>query len=216
MAKLYPNLNPEKALIWRITHRKNMPWIIANGLHSGNSNSQSPNWVTIGNVDLISRRAHRSVPLPPGGVLNDYVPFYFTPFSPMMYNIRNGRGGVSSIVNNDIVILVSNMHRISEMGLPFVFTDRHAYLVAARYFNDLGALSEIDWPLLQNRNFQRNVDDPEQFERYQAEALIYNQVPIHSLLGAVCFTPEIKLELQALANGAGVKLDIRCLPNWYF
>jgi hypothetical protein len=83
MPNHYPNLNPEKALIWRITHRKNLPWILANGLHAGNSGPRLRDWVSIGNEDLIGRRAHRKVPVPPGGVLNDYVPFYFTPFSPM-------------------------------------------------------------------------------------------------------------------------------------
>lgn len=34
-------LNPEKALIWRIVHRDNMPWILKHGLHCGNSDIQS-------------------------------------------------------------------------------------------------------------------------------------------------------------------------------
>lgn len=37
----YKNLNPDKALIWRITHRRNMPWILANGLHAVNSQARS-------------------------------------------------------------------------------------------------------------------------------------------------------------------------------
>ncbi len=28
-------LNPQKALIWRIVHRDNIPWILDNGLHCG-------------------------------------------------------------------------------------------------------------------------------------------------------------------------------------
>jgi hypothetical protein len=35
MVNHYPNLNPEKALIWRIVHRDNLPWILDNGLHCG-------------------------------------------------------------------------------------------------------------------------------------------------------------------------------------
>jgi hypothetical protein len=27
-------LNPQKALIWRIVHRANIPWILDNGLHA--------------------------------------------------------------------------------------------------------------------------------------------------------------------------------------
>lgn len=216
MPNHYPNLNPDKALIWRITHRRNLPWILTNGLHAGNGGTRSPDWVTIGNEELIDRRAHRVVPLPPGGVLNDYVPFYFTPFSPMMYNIYTGRGGVRQVANADIVILVSSLRRVAELNLPFVYTDRHAYPVTARYFNDLASLNAIDWPLLQQRNFQRDPNDPEKVERYQAEALIHGQVPIQALLGVVCYTQAIQRELQEQAEQLGVQLDIRCIPQWYF
>ena len=47
----------------------------------------------IGNPDLIDKRTHRIVPAPPGGTLSDYVPFYFTLYSPMLYNIKTGMEG---------------------------------------------------------------------------------------------------------------------------
>jgi hypothetical protein len=216
MASRYASLNADKALIWRITHRQNLPWIFTHGLHAGNGVASSADWVTIGNQELIDRRAHRAVPLPPGGVLNDYVPFYFTPFSPMMYNIYTGRGGVRQVANTDIVILVSSLHRMAEVGQPFVFTDRHAYPLTANYYNELTQLSAIDWPLLQQRNFQRDPDDPEKIERYQAEALIHGRVPVQALLGAVCYTPKVRQALQEQAGHLGVSLAIHCRPGWYF
>ena len=76
MGRYRENLNPEKALIWRIVHRDNLPWLLENGLHCGNSNTRAPNWVSIGNTELIEKRATHPVPIPPGGCLNDYVPFY--------------------------------------------------------------------------------------------------------------------------------------------
>ncbi|MFG1497889.1 DUF4433 domain-containing protein [Saccharospirillum sp. HFRX-1] len=213
---VYRNLNPNKALIWRITHRQNLPWILANGLHAGNTTTRSSSWVTIGNEELINRRAHRGVPIAPGGVLNDYVPFYFTPFSPMLYNIHTGQGGVRQVMNDDIVILVSSLHKISALGLPFVFTDRHAYPVTAHYYNRVDCLSEIDWPLLQQRDFRRDPDDPEKVERYQAEALIHRQLPIDALIGVVCYTKGIEQAVRQQARQTGVTLDIRSIPQWYF
>ncbi|MDX9699385.1 MAG: DUF4433 domain-containing protein [Rhodocyclaceae bacterium] len=212
----YKNLNPDKALIWRITHRRNMPWILANGLHAVNSQARSSDWVTIGNQELIDRRGSRVVPLPPGGMLNDFVPFYFTPFSPMLLNILTGRGGVTQVPSTDIVILVSSLHRLSELGLPFVFTDRHAYTQTANYYNDLADLRFIDWPLLQQRNFKRDPNDPEKVERYQAEALIYRQAPLQALLGVVCNTSQVKSELEEQVARSGVQLGVHCRPQWYF
>lgn len=77
-------------------------------------------------------------------------------------------------------------------------------------------LEQVDWPLLQARNFSRNPDDPEQIERYQAEALVHRYLPIEGLLGVVCFTPAVKDRLDAQAQAKGLKLDIRVMPQWYF
>lgn len=213
---IYTNLNPEKALIWRIVHRDNVPWILDNGIHCRNSQVYDPNYVEIGNPDLIDKRAHRDVPVGPGGTLSDYIPFYFTPFSPMMYNIKTGYGGIRKRSNEEIVILVSSLHRVHKLGLPFAFTDRHAYPPLARYFDNLGQLDAIDWTLIQRRDFQRNPDDPEKVERYQAEALVYQQLPIKGLVGIVCYNDQIKSKIDNDVTKRGLQLDVRAMPRWYF
>ena len=153
-------LNPDKALIFRITQIANLPWLLDHGLHSRNSPEFDPNFRNIGNPELIAKRHLRAVPVLPGGTLSDYVPFYFTPYSIMLFNIKTGYGGVPHVSNKDIVILVSSLHHLAKIGLSFVFTNQHAYPVTAEYFNSLNDLNRVDWPLLQSRNFQHNPDDP--------------------------------------------------------
>ena len=167
------NLNPEKALIFRIVHRDNLPWILDYGLHARNGTMFDPQYRNIGNPDLIDRRSRRAVPIRPWGTLSDYVPFYFTPFSIMMFNIKTGYGGIKHLPNEEITILVSSLQRVKELDIPFVFTNQHAYPAAAEFFSGLSELDRIDWPLLQSRNFKHDPDDPGKKERYQAEALIW-------------------------------------------
>ena len=129
------NLNPERALIFRIVHVSNVPGIFERGdLHCPNSSGQDSNYVNIGNAELIVKRSRRVVPIPPGGTLGDYIAFYFTPFSIMMYNIKTGYGGVTRRENRHIAILVSSVRRLSELSLPFVFTNQHAYTADAEFF----------------------------------------------------------------------------------
>ncbi|OQX05281.1 MAG: hypothetical protein BWK73_33925 [Thiothrix lacustris] len=116
-------------------------------MHCGNSQKRSEQWITIGNTELISKRADHPVPLPPGGTLNDYVPFYFTPFSVMLRNIHTGWGGVQQRNNDEIVILVSSLHRLHEQGVPFLFTDSHAYYRWANFYEQLSDLDKVDWAL---------------------------------------------------------------------
>jgi ssDNA thymidine ADP-ribosyltransferase, DarT len=216
MSSRYQNLNPEKALIWRIVHRDNLPWILQNGVHCRNSAAQDPNHVNIGNAELIDKRAHRVVPIAPGGTLSDYVPFYFTPFSPMMYNIKTGYGGIQQRTNAEIVLLVSTLRKVNELGLDYVFTDRHAYTPLAQYFDNLEMLKEIDWPILQDRNFKRDPDDPIKVERYQAEALIHQHLPLNALVGIVCYNEDMKQKIDNQVTDLDLKLDVRAMPHWYF
>jgi hypothetical protein len=77
-------------------------------------------------------------------------------------------------------------------------------------------LNVIDWALLQARNFQRNADDPEKIERYQAEALVAQHLPVTNLLGVVCYTDEIKSNIEEQLAIRGLNLDVRKITGWYF
>lgn len=212
---MYKSLNPEKALIWRIVHRDNIPWILTNGLHCANSKIRDPNYVNIGNVDLIDKRRHRIVPVEPGGTLTDYIPFYFTPFSVMMMNIHSGRSVVKRR-NEEIVILVSSLRRIDRLGLPFLFTNAHAYPSWTNYYSELEDLDQIDWNLLQARDFKRDPDDPRKVERYQAEALIHKNLPVKALLGMICYTDSQKNDIREQISELDLDLTVHARKDWYF
>ena len=98
-------LTPELALIFRLTHVDNLPWILTNGLHCRTSEVQDPDFVEIGNRDLIERRPQRRVPFAPDRTLADYVPFYFTPCTPMLTNIRTGWNNVIRRPPSELVFL---------------------------------------------------------------------------------------------------------------
>jgi hypothetical protein len=208
-------LNPEKALIFRIVHRDNLPWILNHGLHASNGAVFDPNYRNIGNVDLIGRRNHRRVEVGPGGTLSDYVPFYFTPFSIMMYNIHTGYN-VPKVPNEEILILTSSLIRIRELNIPFVFTDQHAYPAMASYYTDLHNLDEVDWALLNSRDFQHNPDDPAKKERYQAEALVWKHVPLGALLGICSCNATVDAFVQAEIAQRNLNLKSIVQRTWFF
>lgn len=209
-------LNAEKALIFRITHIENVPWILKNGLHCNNSDRQDSNFVRIGNAELIEKRQNRPVPVTLGGLLSDYIPFYFTPYSMMIYNIRTGYGGIRQFGNSEIVILVSSLRYLAEEGVIAIFSDRHAYLETAQFFTSLNDLDKIDWDILQRRDFRRDLDDPEKTDRYQAEALVHRHLPVEHLAGIVCHGENERRTLEAQRTEAGVDLKIDARPGWYF
>lgn len=68
---MYDWINPKDALLFRITHRKNLTWILENGFYCPNSNILDPNFKAIGDPDVIHRRQGKKVPIEPYGVLSD-------------------------------------------------------------------------------------------------------------------------------------------------
>ena len=161
------NLNQDKALIFRVVHISNVPWILEQGgLFARSSPEQDPSYVNIGSQELIDKRTHRDVPIASGGTLSDYIPFYFTPWSIMMYNLKTGYHGITQRKNEEIVIFVSTLHKIAALNIPFVFTNGHAYMMEADFYNDLNDLDKLDWALLQSKNFKSDPDDLTKQFRY--------------------------------------------------
>lgn len=209
--KNYSFLTAENAYIWRIVRRSDMFWLIKNGLHCANNIPPDKNYKTMGNEELIAKRNTKTVPIGNGGVLNDYVPFYFTPFSPMMYNIYTGYNGITKVDNEDVVILVASLNDLKDTPIDFVFTNMHAYMVYTKFYSELEHLDEIDWGILQRCNFTgRNM------ERYQAEALIYQHLSINQLRAIVCYSENVKSEIESYLKQHNLVVRVEVAKYMYF
>jgi ssDNA thymidine ADP-ribosyltransferase, DarT len=141
---------------------------------------------------------------------------YFTPYSPMLYNIKTGYNGMRQTPMAQIVILVSSLHKVAADGLPFVFTDRHAYLQAAEFKTELKDLDVIDWQILANRDFRGDPNDPGKMERYQAEALVHGCVRVSTLLGLACYDSQAEARSSGRLSSTDISLKVAVKPDWYF
>ena len=211
------NLTAERALLFRITHVRNLPWILANGVHCANGTALDPSFVPIGNHDLIRSRATRAVPLPPRGTLSDYVPFYFTPKSIMLLNIKTGYNGVTKRSNDEIVILVSSCEAMRRARVNMLYTDRHAYTETAAWTaNHLDLAQMLDWDILCRHDFARSDSYPDKKERYQAEALAYGHVPPRAILGIACASEAVRPTVESQVSAAVMTTQVLVRPTWYF
>lgn len=210
-------LNPDKALIFRITHRGNLGWILRHGLHCASSAVLDPNFITIGHPQLIAKRPQRMIPIPPHGNPSDYIPFYFTPWSPMLLNIKTGYNGIQRRTNAEIAIIVTSLYQLARMNIPFVFSDRHAFLASARFSAAVADLPHwIAWDILQARDFKADPEHPETFERYMAEALIHRHLPISACLGIVCHDQASAAPVRTQLAQQEFELPVHVKPGWYF
>lgn len=210
------SLHPDKALIFRIVHVDNLAWMMEHGLQCRNSQEQNPDYVSIGSEEIIAVRRERQVPILPGGGYGNYVPFYFTPYSIMMLNIKTGYG-VPKRRNDEILICVASLHDLHAQGQRFVFTNQHGCSAGLEFSNDLADLqSLVDWRLLNSRNFKRDPEDPGKQLRYQAEAMVHGDIPLDSLRGIVCHSEAILARIRAMVTPRHPNLTLKALPHWYF
>src|ERR1700680_4375957 len=93
------------------------------------------------------KRATKLVAKPPGGVIHDYVPFYFAPRSPMLMAVHGGRVDGCPYRQEDIVHFESSVEAVVEEELPFVFYDYNATLNIATCYNNLKDMAKINWEL---------------------------------------------------------------------
>ena len=75
---MFPWLTPENGFIFRIMALDNLAHVLEYGIACRNCHHlpQQPNFIIIGEDDIITKRDERQVSCPPFGVLSDYVPFY--------------------------------------------------------------------------------------------------------------------------------------------
>ncbi len=209
-------LTAERCLIFRITHVANLPWILANGIYCRNAEALDPNFVEIGRPEIITRRRPRVVDIAPGGVLGDYIPFYFTPRSPMLMNIRTGWDGLTQRPMRDIAILFTSHQRLKESGVPFVFSDRNSTLETAKFYDGkVATRDQLPWLLWRASDFKRDNSRPDKIERYMAETLVHHHVPVHALEGITLYTEARKTELKELMINVGANIPIYLKQGWY-
>ena len=108
-------------------------------------------YTNIAHRSVQDRRAHTAGPCGPGGVLHDYVPFYFAPRSPMLYTISRGNVEGFKAGQEFVVHRVSTAQAVQKAGLGFVFTDGHGIMAFTTFHDDLTQLDEVDWELMKSR-----------------------------------------------------------------
>ena len=204
--------------IFHITHVHNLPGIISNGLVcDAMASSAGMTRVDIGYSQIKERRARRQVSLGPGGTLNDYVPFYFGPRSPMLYTISRGNVPQYQDGQEPIVHLRLDAEGIATAGLDFVYSDGHAVIEISTFHDDIAKVTDqVDLDLMSARYWYDTLEDPDRMRRRQAEFLVRGSVPWAFVDRIGVMTDACKVEVAGIMAMANHRPPIDVLPDWYY
>jgi hypothetical protein len=156
-------------------HIDNLPVVLQRGgLYAPNS-TPADGLIdkTIHNVDIQQHRSRRQVTCGPGGVIHDFVSFYFGYLSPMMFQLHTGRVAGYDEGQEPLIYLVSTAQAIRDNGARFVFSDGHGIAAYSTWFDDLAQLGNVDWNMVYQRYWADNINDMDRQRRKQAEFLVH-------------------------------------------
>jgi hypothetical protein len=200
--------------IYHITHINNLRGIVeGNGLHCDRT-AQALHSVNIGHQHIKARRLNRVVPLPPGGTVGDYVPFYFAPRSPMLYAINGGRVEGYNDGQRPVVYLCSTVEAVNQAGLQWVFTEGHAEIAYTDFFNDLADLDKVDWSVMKLKYWADTNDYPDRKRKRQAEFLVRNFFSWSLISYIGVFDQSISQSVTGLIKSNVPQIGIQ--RGWYY
>lgn len=166
--------------------------------------------------ELQDRRSTTIVPCGPGGVLHDYVPFYFAPRSPMLLAIHKGYVEGYTAGQDSIIYLVSTAQAVEQASGKFAFTDGHGIMTITDFFDDLQNLDKIDWAIMKEKYWANTEDDGDRKRRRQAEFLIHSSCPWNLISDIVVIDKQTEEVVLELLKEAGHKPRVRVKPSWYY
>lgn len=211
-------LRDGRTAAFRVVHLDNLRvYLTRRMLHSATDTPDDGlRWVPTHAADVQSRRARKVVPVGPGGVLLDYVPFHFGARNLFLYNLHTGRVPGYTDGQEPLVTLVVAVEEVLAAGHPCVFYDGHALNALSQCFDDVSALDELDWVAIDGRQFGN--DDLDRKRRKQAEFLVHRAVPWSLVRGvAVCNDAARNRVLEILDHYPDdLHKPVEVMRAWYF
>jgi hypothetical protein len=210
-----PGKIPQTVWLYRITNRENLAHILRYGICNKNHPDANPDFVSIGNPEIIATRNDHEVKIEGYGKIGDYVPFYFSPKSIMLYNILTGYG-VKKIKPEEIIFLITDIESAVNCKQLYFFSDGQANTRISQHYNDLKDLDKIDWEVVQSGDFSKSIKDNDRTRRYQAEFLIYKKVPVNCIKAIVVYNESCATFVKKKLALTGLIIQVHIKRPFYF
>lgn len=207
--------NIPKTLIYRIIHRENLDILLAENRLICPNNANNPNYISIGETDLIKQRGMKEIPIDPFGTMRDYISFYFGARSPMLYCIANGYD-VQMRQQEDIIYLVSSIEDLEKQGCRYVFTDGHSFAAISEFFNNREHLNQIDWDVVHGRFWNNTPDDPDRKRRKEAECLVFKEIPFSAIIKIGVYNQNTLEYVSDIISDKVLSIELSIESDWYY
>ncbi len=212
--------------IYHITHIDNLASILREGGLVCDRQAQTRGLCaqTIAYDAIKQRRASRRLErlfggvVAAGGTLADYVPFYFTNRSPMLYAIHQGQVPDYQGGQSRVIYIVSSAEAVAGTNGVWCFTDGHAVEGITEFFDQLDDLAKVDWDAVGTWRWGGRwlLKDPDIKRRKQSEFLVYERFPWDLVEQVGVFSQTIAAQVVDILGEGGQSTRVTTQRDWYY
>lgn len=173
---------------------------------------------TIHNEEVQNKRHVTHISCGPGGMIHDYVPFYFGYLSPMLLNLKTGRVSGYNEGQAPLIYLASTAQAVRDSGAGFVFSNGHGLATFTDWFDDLAQLDQVDWDMVYQRYWSDTLEDMDRQRRKQAEFLVHRFCDWSLIREIGILDQTMKQRVEEILAGypAGLRRPVAVRPEWYY
>ena len=206
---------PQLATAFHITDVTNLPAILqAGGLMSDAGMAARPGATIIG-YDHIKLRRLQQIQvdcLAGKPFVGEFVPFYYSPRSVMLYTINRGNTGRPVGCQTSIIHLVSTVPVLAGLGREWAIADGNAGAFHTAFYNQMAGLQNLNWAAIRATSWSG------QQHQKAAEFLVKDFVPWSAFHLIGCHNAATAAQVQhmlAVARSAHSP-NVEERPLWYY
>lgn len=213
-------------LIHHMTHIEHLPGIIAEGglVCDAEARRRGLCSKSIAYSGIKARRAVtpvqnlRGETIAAGGMLGDYVPFYFSNRTPMLGAIAKKLIDDPTVEQRDIIYFVSSTEEVARSGLTWCFTDGHGIEGFTDFYQDLNNLDQVDWDAVKTWRWGGKwlSQNPDVKRKKQAEFLVHARFPWTLVERIGVMDAEIASLVRGIIRGADHQPPVAIERDWYY
>ena len=204
----------DKIWLFRIVHLDNLEYLLTYGMFHKDHADADKSYINIGDSSLMQQRSEYGVSInPPNGLLGEYVPFYFGPLSPMLFNIKTGYRGITQRSQQDIIYICCNVMSVISNCKSWCFTDGHAKNAITTFYNNTTDLSNVDITLAYERYWSNNDQDFDRMRKKQAEFLVKYHVPVECVSNIVVYNEPSKQRVEEIVGRLKRNIKVHQNPS---
>ena len=232
--------------IFRQVYFGDLPTFLSNGEIRAKTHANPQACHQTSYQDIVDRRGTNEFSMPCGGVVNDYVPFYFSPLSSFTFTINRGNvpltapDGVSLGMARDEerIFIVCRADSFRNSGLEYCFSDYplNSQIPKPTLEQNLDRLEQhVHWDVFDDnpmtahilevgyggvcKYFQNRAAPPEwqlRSQKRMAEFLVKSALPLEHVCCIVAKSEDMRDNLQTTMDASGWSIPILSKSGCYF